>query len=79
VIVRYAVVPDSREADPTVAPSMVKVTVPVGTVVPEMVAVRFAVTCIVVPAVGVVLAGTTVRDVELFEAVTFTLVDATLV
>jgi hypothetical protein len=48
-------------------------------VVPAKVAVRFAVTCMVVPATGVVLAGTTVSDVALLEAVTFTLVDATLV
>jgi hypothetical protein len=78
-MVWYALVPDTRDVDPTVAPSMLKVTVPVGMVAPERVAVRLAVTCMALPAMGVVVAGTTANVVTLLVEVTLTGEEETLV
>jgi hypothetical protein len=71
-MVTLAVLPPETGLLPTGLPSMVKLTVPVGTVVPLVDAVMVAVTTMLLPAVGVALAGATVMEVVPLVTVMFT-------
>jgi len=79
VMVIVAVFPETRFDEPCVAPSSVKVTVPLGVAelaeTGESVAVRSS----VLPPSGVVVAGTRARVVESLDTVMVTLEDVAVV